>query len=131
MNAVWILAIIKMEGNHLVNVATSIRKIRMPPALAVRVVNLKMKINVAPVVMNVTKNVQRTVMIAEIVSVAQKNVKNAVWLVGTGWATVFYFFFAVDYVAELIDIDIVVMNATNAALNAVANQVKTSQFFLY
>lgn len=131
MNAVWIRAIINQEGNHHVNVATSIQKIRMPPALAVRVVNLKMKIYVAAVVMIVTKNVQRTVMIAEIVSVAQKNVKNAVWLVVTGWATVFYFFFAVDYVAELIDIDTVAMNATNAALNAVANQVKTSLFFHY
>ena len=112
------------------NVATWIRKIKMPAVSAVRIVNLKKRMGAAEVVMIAIQNVLETVMIAGIVSAAQKNAKNVVWLVKMVPATAFYyFFFALGYVAKLIGIDTVVMSVTSAVSNAVGNQVKNSQFF--
>ena len=114
------------------NVATWIRKIRMPAVLAVRVANLKKKKGVAAVVMIAIKSVLGTVMIAGIVSAAQKNAKNAVWLAEKVSATAFFYFFsALVYVAKLIGINTVAMSATSAVSNALRNPVKNSQFFRY
>lgn len=112
------------------NVATWIRKIRMPAVSAVWIANLKKRKGVAEVVMIAIQSVLGTVMIVGIVSAAQKNVKNAVWLVEMVPATAFfYFFFALGYAAKLIGIDTVIMSVTNAVSNAAGNQVKNSQFF--
>ena len=112
------------------NVATWIRKIKMPAVLAARIANLKKRKGVAEVVMIAIQSVLGTVMIAGIVSAAQRNAKNVVWLVEMVPATAFYyFFFALGYVAKLIGIDTVVMSVTNAVSNAAGNQVKNSQFF--
>ena len=132
INVVWICARISQEVKHPVNVATWIRKIRMPAVLAARIANLKKRKGVAKVVMIAIQSVLGIVMIAGIVSAAQKNAKNAVWLVKMVPATAFYyFFFALGYVAKLIGIDTVVMSVTSAVSNAVGNQVKNSQFFHY